>query len=140
MKQGPKAGLVTDAISAANMRESWGDDAPDWVVVLAEVCDATSQNSAAKKIGYSGAAVSNVLRKRYGINGHGGDLGAIQQAVEGALMAATIECPELSETPRHDCLAWQRKSKNLKTHSALSIRMYRACRACPYSRTGGQPC
>jgi hypothetical protein len=137
MKSGPKAGQKTEAISVNNMRGCWGDTAPDWIVILADECDQTSQSRTAKKIGYSPAAVSNVLKKRYGVDGFGGDLGAVQQAVEGALMAATIDCPVLSHTPKDECLKWQRKAKKLMSHSPLSIQMYRACPKCPHSRTGG---
>lgn len=123
----------------ARMEAAWGPDAPDWVRTLAQECDRTSQRVAAAAIGYSAAAVSNVLKARYGVNGYGGDLKAVEQAVRGALMGAEIACPELGAIPAHGCLDWQRKATTLITTNPLRLRMYRACRACPRARIGGHP-
>lgn len=121
----------------ARMEAAWGPDAPDWVRALAEECERTSQRVAATAIGYSPAAVSNVLKARYGRDGYGGDLRAVEQAVRGALMGAEIDCPELGPIPAHGCLEWQRRAATLITTNPLRLRMYRACRSCPRARIGG---
>ena len=134
MRRGPKPGANRTPQSVENMRAAWGEDAPDWVLILAQECDRTSQNAVAKAIGYSPAAISNVLKKRYGIGGHSGDLAAVEQAVRGAFMNAVLECPELGEMPTHTCLDWQKKARAFANVNPLRVRMYRACRKCPQGR------
>ena len=42
------------------MREAWGDEAPDWIVILAEQRDATTQRDVAARIGYSPAVTKAI--------------------------------------------------------------------------------
>lgn len=144
MKRGPKPGAKRIPRSVENMRAAWGEDAPDWIDILAVECDRASQRKVAEIVGYSAAAISNVLKKRYGIDGRGGDLGAVEQAVRGAFMNAVLDCPELGEMSTHACLDWQKKARTFANVNPLRVRMYRACRQCPHSRfereTGGARC
>lgn len=112
---------------------AWGDNAPDWINVLAEQCDRTSQKAAATRIGYSPATVNQVLRRKYA-----GDMVKVEGAVSGAYLAATVDCPVLGEVPSDQCLAHQRKPRS--TSNPMRVQLYRACRSgCPHSRisTGG---
>lgn len=110
---------------------AWGEQIPDWIVALAQECDRTSQNIAAKRIDYSSAAVSQVINGKYS-----GDLTAIEQAVRGVLMAATVDCPVVGELASDACLAHQKASWS--PHNPQRIAFYRACRqGCPHSRIGG---
>jgi len=134
MTRGPKPGSNRQLVSVANMLEAWGDNAPDWVVIMAKESDRVGQRVIADKIGVSASVVSNVLKKKYGIAGHAGDLRAVEQAVRGALMDAITDCPQLGPIPAHKCLAFQRQKKN--TASPLNIRMGRACVICPNNLKG----
>lgn len=112
-------------------RAAWGDDMPDWVLVLAEACQKSNQAAVAKQLEYSGALVSFVLSKTYT-----GDIGRVEQMVRGVLMAETVPCPAIGDLPRHQCLEWQ--AKPYAVTSSHRVMMYRACRnKCPFSRIAG---
>lgn len=100
---------------------------PDWLAVLREACKSQTQQAIADAIGYSGAVVSQVLRGTYK-----GDLRAVQQKVEGALMGLTVECPVVGELPRNRCLDYQRQPFASTNH--LRVRFSRACPGCPNRR------
>ena len=134
MIRGPKPGANRTPRSVEKMSAAWGDDAPDWIAILASECDRTNQRTVAEAIGYSPAAISNVLNKRYGIDGHSGDLAAVEQAMRGAFMNAVLTCPDLGPIPTHTCLSWQKKARAFANINLLRVRMYRACRMCPLSR------
>ena len=107
---------------------AWGAGLPAWVRVLAERCGEMSQQGAAARIGYSAATVSNVLRAKYK-----GDLSRVQEAVEGAFMSSTVECPALGAIASNECLIHQRQP--MRTGNARNMRVYSACRSgCPHSR------
>lgn len=108
-------------------RASWGEALPDWVETLAEACDSASQNRIAVRLGYSAATVSCVIGNRYA-----GDLEAVRQAVEGALLQTFVTCPVLGELRADRCLAEQRRP--LMASNPQRVRLYRACRSCPHSR------
>ena len=109
-------------------RAAWGNVIPDWIVILAEACDRDSQSAIARKVGYSPSAVSQVLSNSY----QNGDIGRVEQAVRGALMAETVDCPVLGDLPRNTCVIWQRKP--FATTNSHRIRMFQACRnGCPHS-------
>lgn len=111
--------------------EAWGAPLPDWLEVLAHKCAETSQRKAAKEIGYSAAMVSQLLRKRYS-----GNVAAVEEAVRGAWMGATVACPVLGDVPTTTCLSWQRKAREFVPSTSHRVRMYRACNACPRHTEG----
>jgi hypothetical protein len=114
-----------------NVRESWGEEAPDWVLVLAEQCDRASQKKAGADIHYSSAVVNQVLKKSYA-----GDLTAVEKAVRGAYLNATVECPILGDLALHHCLQYQRAK--FSATNQMRVRLYRACRnGCAHSKLGG---
>lgn len=114
--------------SVATVKAAWGDDAADWLIVLAEACNATSQAKVAKQIDYSGPVISAVLNRKYK-----GDLEAVEKAVLGALKGKTVACPVLGDITGDLCLTAQRKP--YAAHNPASVRQYRACRAgCAHSR------
>jgi len=121
---------MTKTLDRASL--AWGGAPPDWIAALAGACDASTQASVAKRLGYSGAVVSLMLNNRYG-----GDLGAVEQAVRGALMAATVDCPVVGELASHTCLGHQKAQ--WAPHNPQRISFFRACRGgCPNFRNGGQ--
>ncbi len=103
------------------VQESWSDAAPNWVLVLAQICDRTSQRKAAEAIRYSAGVVNGVLK-----NSYAGNLNAVQKAVEGAFMKQTVDCPVLQQLPAHKCIEIQRRK--LVATSTQNVRLWRACR------------
>lgn len=126
MARGPAAGTNRGGVrSMDTVREQWEGEAPDWVLDLAAACDASSQNAVAKRIGYSAAAVSNVLRNRYCADTHG-----IEQAVRVLLGEGPVECPAIGRITNADCAAWREKAKTLSSGNPLRVQMRAACRNC----------
>lgn len=102
----------------------------DWMEVLRLECERTSRTAAAKRIGMSPATISQVLNNKYR-----GRLDNVKARVEGALMAATVDCPVLGTLPRHECLDHQKRK--FAASNSQRVRLWRACRAgCPFSEIG----
>lgn len=109
-------------------RVAWNGEIPDWIVILAEACDRESQSAIARKVGYSPSAISQVLSNTY----QNGDIARVEQAVRGALMSETVDCPVMGEMPHNTCIQWQRKP--FATTNSHRIRMHQACRSgCKFS-------
>lgn len=109
-------------------QSAWGENIPGWVVVLAEECDRTSQKKTSNLIAYSTSVVSNVLANKYP-----GVLEAVEQAVKGALLAETVNCPVYGDLKGHHCMEYQRKP--FAATNPIRVRLYKACRnSCPHSR------
>lgn len=114
--------------NVAKAKEAWGDALPDWVLVMAEACDNTNQKKIANEMRYSPAVVNTVLKATYA-----GDLSAVKQAVEGALMASTVQCPVVGELQANKCMENQRRQ--YAATNALRVRLYKACNGgCSHSR------
>lgn len=105
------------------MTEKWGDDAPEWLIVLAEACDRTSQNAVAKRLDYSGSVVSSVINRSYN-----GNLATVEQAVRGLLLAETLICPVLQKINKKDCLGHQKRARQRLATSSWRVAITRACR------------
>ena len=89
---------------------AWPEPLADWLVELARLADGCGLRGAEKRIGYSAGAISSVINNKYGK----GDIGRVEETVRGALMALTVDCPELGELARDRCLAWQKKPTSSK--------------------------
>lgn len=113
---------------AETARVAWADrgGAPDWIEALAQACDASTQSAVAERLGRSAGLISQVLRCKYP-----GDMAGVEDAVRGAFMAATIECPALGTLPTDECQQWRARSKTFVNTNSLRVRMYRACHRCP---------
>ena len=110
---------------------AWGEDMPNWVRVLAEACDHGSQKKVAAELDYSPAVVNQVLGNKY----RGGDLAAVQQAVQGALMDYSVDCPVLGELRANFCLENQKRP--FSPTNSTRVRLFKACNGdCPHSRIG----
>lgn len=107
-------------------RRAWGAAAPEWVLVLAEACDArlSSQSAVAKRLGVSGAMINQALRNTYA-----GRLDRLEQRVRGELMRETIACPVLGEITRRKCVDQQ--SRAYAATNQLRVELRRACPRCP---------
>lgn len=100
---------------------------PDWLAVLRVATQATSQATVAKEIGYSAAVISQVLKGSYV-----GNTTKVQQAVEGALMGLTVDCPAIGELRRDRCLEFQRQP--FACTNPLRVQLSRTCPTCPNKR------
>jgi len=113
---------------------AWNGRVPDWVEELARLATNEGLNACAKRLNYSGAAISYTINNKYL-----GDLGKIEETVRGALMGETVMCPVLGEMTRNVCLDWQAKPRAVT--NPIRTKVYRACRnGCSNSRlknTGG---
>ena len=107
-------------------RAAWGDAAPEWVIVLAEACDAkgSGQSAVAKRLGVSGAQVNQVLANTYG-----GRLDKLEAKVRGELMGAMVNCPVLGGITRRKCVDSQ--SRKYAATNELRVELRRACPRCP---------
>jgi len=99
-----------------------------WIDALRAACARVgSQARVAAQIGYSPAVVNQVLKGVYK-----GDIARVQQAVEGALMGATVDCPVLGELPRNRCL--ENQDRPFAATNPIRVQLYRTCReSCPHS-------
>lgn len=128
-KRGPQAGTQSPRQAFATAKASW-KDMPDWLVVLAEACDRSSQSKVAKRLGYSGSVVSSVLNRKYN-----GDYSAVEKSIRGALMAEVLDCPVLGDINTKLCLEHQKRARNFQPTSSMRVRLYKNCRgACLHSR------
>jgi hypothetical protein len=98
----------------------------DWIDALRHECDRTSQDQAGHLIGYSDSVVSQVLRGVYR-----GDLKRVEEAVRGALLGATVECPVIGDIPRNRCLDHQRRARDIAATNPLRVQLAKACPTCP---------
>ena len=131
MRRGPAAGTGL-GVSLSGARAAWGTSLPDWVETLAAMADASSQGKAGRDIGYSGSVVNAVLKGVYN-----GDLEAVEKAVRGRFMKATVMCPVLGEIAANQCLEHQKRAMQFSAASSLRVQLARACRGgCPHSRIG----
>ena len=103
------------------------DNHDAWLDVLRQHRDANGGKKTAEAIGYSPTVVSQVLSGTYK-----GDLKAVQQKVEGALMGAMVDCPVIGELPRDRCLENQRMPATAA--NPLRPRFAKACPKCPNRR------
>lgn len=107
-------------------RAAWGAEVPDWILRLAQECAASTQRRVAEQLGRSAGLISQVLRNKYP-----GDMASIEDAVRGAFMNATVDCPALGNLPTDECQAWRKKARSGVRTNALRVRMINACLKCP---------
>lgn len=113
--------------SLAKAQAAWGSSLPDWVEVLANANDETSQNRVAERLGISGAQVSMIIKNIYA-----GDYSTAESAVRSNLMSEEVHCPAVgSNVGLGRCLQTQdRMSKNLMGGTERSF-FKTACPNCP---------
>jgi len=100
----------------------------DWLEILRAESARTSQSRVGQRIGYSATVVSRVLMGDYK-----GDLGSVEDAVRGALMGETVDCPVIGDIRRNRCIEYQRQK--LAATNPTRVQRYHACRnGCPHSR------
>jgi hypothetical protein len=118
------AAVKTTCVTKAH--KAWGAELPDWVETLAQACDQSSQAQIANKIGKSKATVSLVLTRQYNAG-----LNAIEQAVRGILMEATVACPVVGDIALDQC---HRNQRNTTGHGLERKLFEPHCRTCRHRR------
>ena len=99
----------------------------DWLDALRAEVQRSSQRRAGQLIGYSGSAVSLILSGTYP-----GNRARVEQAVRGALMGATVDCPILGDLRRDVCLNHQ--ARKFAATNPMRVQLYHECRGgCPHS-------
>ena len=106
-------------------RLSWGDELADWIRVMADAADQSSQSKVAKQLGISTTQVSQIIGKSYQ-----GNTTTAEARVRGVLMKETVSCPALGEIGKDVCSKWRESSRQFSPHNTMRVRMMRACRGC----------
>jgi len=100
----------------------------NWLAVLREQCNTSSQKVVGMKINYSAAVVNQVLKRTYK-----GDLTRVESAVKGAFMNEVVDCPVVGDIATHLCLKYQKQK--FSSINPLCVQLYKACRnGCPHSK------
>lgn len=108
-------------------KDAWGDELPDWIQVLVQECDQSSQKKVAAKLDLSATVVSQTIR-----NAYPGSIAMVEQVVRDVFMNAPVHCPALkTEISSAACLAHRRRAETWSHSNPFRVRMQRACRACP---------
>ena len=99
-----------------------------WIDVLRARCAETSQAEVARRIGYSPAVITGILKGTYK-----GSSAAVEAAFRGVFMGQTVPCPVLGEIPPMDCAGHQ--GRPFGAANPIHTELYRACRGgCPHSK------
>ncbi len=109
-------------------RAAWADGVPEWVRVLAEACDRTSQRVVSTLLGRSAGYVSRVINRSYT-----GSYEEAEQLVRSRLAADEVICPIWGEPiPFKACMGNRRRKAAPRTqmHHAYA----RTCPTCPSNR------
>ncbi|AMO73817.1 helix-turn-helix domain-containing protein [Pseudomonas citronellolis] len=103
---------------------AWGEQPPDWVVLLAAEVQQTNRTRAGERIGMSRSAVSLVLSNRY----PSPSTAAVERRVVEALGA--LDCP--AQDARISVVECQEfREMRAPTHNPHAMQRWRACQHCP---------
>jgi len=118
----------------AVVRQSWGEDTPRWISVLAERCTEERQATVARRLEVSASMISAVLSNTY--TAKGGSTAGLEARVRGAYMGETVDCPVLGEIGTDRCRDEQ--GQPFRATSAMRAQLYHACRKCPHNPNTGE--
>lgn len=117
--------MISKPTNLDKARAAWGEAMPAWVKTLAEACDDLGQKAVGAKIGYSHAAVSQIIANKYRAG-----LEKPRRAVMGAMSGAVVQCPVLGEIDDASCIENQRRP--FASTNLMRVKLFKACRAgCP---------
>lgn len=114
-------------------RAAYGETLPDWIEALGLACTRRSQAAVSRQLGYSAAAISQILRNKYPAK-----TGQIEDSVRGVLMGGKVECPVLGPLPNQICQDHRQKARETVITNSHRARMQRACSNCPRNQKEGQ--
>lgn len=102
----------------------------NWISVLHQECEKTSQAKVAKAMNYSAATINLVLKGNYK-----GDLNAVEKAFKGVFMNEKVICTVFDELSSDMCLRYQRMK--FSAVNPQRVALYKACRSgCPHFKKG----
>lgn len=96
----------------------------DWIEILRQECEKSSQRDVAKKLGSTPTSVNLILNGKYP-NETG--IKKLQEAVESEYLNKTVNCPVLGETPLSKCNFHQ--NREFAATNPQRVMLYRACRS-----------
>lgn len=100
---------------------------PDWVLALAEACDAKGRAHVARSLGYSESVLSQTLSNTYG-----GSVAKVSAKVRAVIMREMTDCPEEGPMALEMCQRHQSR-KEADIQNGWHRRMFAACRSgCPH--------
>ncbi len=95
----------------------------EWIDVLRQECEKTSQAAVARRLGVSGALVNQVLKGSYK-----GNVCRVEELVRGTFMQETVCCPVMGEVSKRRCLDEQ--TRPFAPTNPQRVQLYRTCREC----------
>lgn len=117
---GPPRGL-----NLVKATDAWGEAMPDWVRLLANACDRTSQRAAAERLARSSGYVSRLLSRKYE-----GSYEEAETIVRAAYAGASVACPAIGDAiPLSGCVRNRRRAGPPRNH--LQQLFARHCPRCP---------
>lgn len=99
----------------------------DLLQLLRDKCEQHSQAEVARRLGYSGAAISQVLSGTYG-----GDSYTILTKVEEIYGNTVVNCPILGDIPLSKCA--ELRKRPFAATNPTRVALYRACRNCKHNQ------
>jgi hypothetical protein len=105
---------------------------PDLLNLLRDKCASLGQSNVAKQLGYSAAAISQILS-----NSYKGDSATILNRVEVVFGGLSVSCPVLGEIPMANCSDEQKKPFAATSHQRVAL--WKACQACDHNSGRRQP-
>lgn len=102
---------------------AWGADLPEWVRILADECDRTTQADVADRLSISGSYVNRIIHNRYGAS-----YAEAKQSVLAIIGGREVECPAFGPIPLTSCLR-NRRRKGPATNT-LQRTFERHCPTC----------
>lgn len=105
-------------------RIAWGDDLPDYIVVLAERCDETTQRAVGRALGFHASAVSKLINRNYEAG-----YDELEIKIRRVLMNVGVACPTFGEIPLASCLNIRRAKPEQLDMAERNFAS--ACARCP---------
>lgn len=100
---------------------AWGNPMPEWVRLLAEACDRSSQGAVARELDRSNGYVNRLIHRTYA-----GSYPEAENIVRAKFSADEVACPLWGKIPLASCLQLRRRK------AAPQNRMHQTCaRTCP---------
>lgn len=96
----------------------------DWMSLLRQAVTETSQGKVAARLGYSKAAINQVLNGSYTAS-----TDAIARRVVEVYGDRDVACPVLGTLPLARCA--EERARPFSASNPLRVRLFRACRSCP---------
>lgn len=98
---------MSDVSNVQRAQAAWGSSMPDWIVSLAEACDASSQGKVAKLLDLSSAVVNKLVNRTYL-----GDPYKFEPVVRATFMPDEVDCPATgAQIPPRQCFEYRRGLK-----------------------------